>query len=357
MQNAITNSRLIPVTRQRCLLHYDIQCLEGAMRRPYMAVAAVERLNAASDFLDASSTPARRLELLIWDAYRTQETQRAIFERYVRELRSEQGLGEDKARSEASGFVSLPDSVFPHGTGGTVDLTLLVNGSPACMGTGFDEFAEHAAADWYRRNAPETTSDATAASNRETLREAMEAGGFVVLDSEWWHFEWGTARWAREKGCAPVLDRLLPPPAQANCAVQENDPSQVQPVWFAGVAQVFPDAGSRAAALRHEAPGHYYARSTHPTTGQLSYHLRTLMIPADHSSVACSGLATARAAFEAMIPPEGTVLYDTRIYYEVQRALLQLASQRGWRLRSADFLHLDEVEAALRSLDEAGRLT
>jgi D-alanyl-D-alanine dipeptidase len=31
----------------------------------------------------------------------------------------------------------------------------------------------------------------------------MRSGGFVVLHCEWWHFEFGTRRWAAITGNAP----------------------------------------------------------------------------------------------------------------------------------------------------------
>jgi D-alanyl-D-alanine dipeptidase len=60
------------------------------------------------------------------------------------------------------------------------------------MPTGFDDFSPRAAAD-----AP---ADAAPAANRRRLREAMEAEGFRIMPTEWWHFD--APGWEH----APVLD-------------------------------------------------------------------------------------------------------------------------------------------------------
>jgi len=33
----------------------------------------------------------------------------------------------------------------------------------------------------------------------------MRKAGFVVYDGEWWHFEFGTRRWAALTGSAPLF--------------------------------------------------------------------------------------------------------------------------------------------------------
>ena len=50
------------------------------------------------------------------------------------------------------------------------------------MPSAFDEFTERASAGYKGGTTAETR-------NRDTLRHAMERGGFTVNDSEWWHFD------------------------------------------------------------------------------------------------------------------------------------------------------------------------
>jgi len=96
------------------------------------------------------------------------------------------------------GFIAEPESdpTRPpaHLTGGAVDLTLTWRGAPLALGTGFDDFtpAAHALAEEPR---PGPVRDL-----RRLLTAAMRSEGFVVLDLEWWHFEWGTRRWAAIRG-------------------------------------------------------------------------------------------------------------------------------------------------------------
>jgi D-alanyl-D-alanine dipeptidase len=193
-------------------LLYSQQGLNGAMSVPYVSSLVLPCLIQAAQTLQRQSTLEKTLELLIWDAYRTPQTQAALYDRYVRELIATDGLTFDAAFVRAREFVAAPTAVFPHGTGGAVDVTLLINGEEAPMGTGFDDFVPQSASDWYRQNSPQTETDQMASNNREMLRAAMQSAGFIGLDSEWWHFEWGTGRWAKSMGLPVVLDTVLPPP-------------------------------------------------------------------------------------------------------------------------------------------------
>ena len=205
-------TRLVHIDGIRSHLLYTVQGLAGAMWSAHLSPLALPRLLQAAHSLRLQSTPSRTVELLIWDAYRTPATQAALYSRSVRALIAAEGLSFAEARVRARHFVALPTAVFPHGTGGAVDVTLLINGEQAPMGTGFDDFSSRSASDWYRDNPPRTEADQVASDNREMLRAAMEAAGFVGLDSEWWHFEWGTRRWAASMGQPVILAAVLPPP-------------------------------------------------------------------------------------------------------------------------------------------------
>ena len=68
-----------------------------------------------------------------------------------------------------------------HNLGLAIDLTLieLATGTELEMGTPFDTFSAAA----HTANA-----SGVAATNRQTLKSAMEREGFVNYDQEWWHF-------------------------------------------------------------------------------------------------------------------------------------------------------------------------
>ena len=203
---------LVSVTDIPYRLLYDLQGLDGAMQSPFLSSLTLPHLYDSAQYLRQKSTSHRTLELLIWDAYRTPQTQTSLYERYIRELIATECLTYDEAFAQARAFVAPPTAVFPHGTGGAVDVTLLIDGEEAPMGTGFDDFVPHAASNWYHQTPPQTEADFTASANREMLRTAMETAGFVGLDSEWWHFEWGTKRWAEAVGMPVILSTVLAPP-------------------------------------------------------------------------------------------------------------------------------------------------
>ncbi|WP_395142979.1 M15 family metallopeptidase, partial [Armatimonas sp.] len=53
---------------------------------------------------------------------------------------------------------------------------------------------------WFERH-PKTPFT----SNRRTLYGAMIEAGFVNYPNEWWHFEFGTRRWAGGRGMKVAL--------------------------------------------------------------------------------------------------------------------------------------------------------
>jgi D-alanyl-D-alanine dipeptidase len=66
------------------------------------------------------------------------------------------------------------------------------------LGTGFDDFTTAAHADSYEHS-PGLVRDL-----RRMLYNRMRAAGFVVIACEWWHFEYGTRRWAALCGREPL---------------------------------------------------------------------------------------------------------------------------------------------------------
>ncbi len=82
------------------------------------------------------------------------------------------------------GFVADPTKGSKHNRGAAVDLTLydLASGRPVKMVGGYDEFSPRSFPDYQGGTALERW-------HRELLRSAMEAEGFTVNESEWWHFD------------------------------------------------------------------------------------------------------------------------------------------------------------------------
>jgi D-alanyl-D-alanine dipeptidase len=129
--------------------------------------ALLHRSTAAR--LKKANTLLRRknLRLVIWDAFRPQETQWALWD----------ACGHDPR------YVADPSrnsSLHSHGC--AVDVSLVhLDGTAAAVPTGFDDFSPRAASDFIH-------PDPIVQQNMRYLKEAMWAAGFGTLPHEWWHF-------------------------------------------------------------------------------------------------------------------------------------------------------------------------
>lgn len=333
--------KLAPILNIKAYLIYHINDLEGAMPFPFLAKPLVEKLEVAQLRLQELLCD-KNGELLIWDAYRTPETQHSIFEQYVKQLQfSFPKLPIEEIRIKAKEYVNPPNIIFPHGTGGAIDVTFMINNKLVWMGTTFDEFSEKSSVSWFTNHPPETNKDKIAATNREVLISAMEFAGFVVLDFEWWHFEWGTQLWRNKTGNCLILDKIFASPTvQSPSGTGRFSPFR-QPSLETGAAQVFNTSQARSASLAHEEIGHYYARNSQPTLESLSNFLTTQIVSSGHCYLCESGLAACLLAVKALVPVKGKILYDKYIYYEVERSLMLLAQAFQWNLVKIDFKELE----------------
>jgi D-alanyl-D-alanine dipeptidase len=106
-------------------------------------------------------------------------------------------------------FVSEPSTdprtPPPHLTGGAVDVTLTWEGQALSLGSGFDDFSTRAHAASFEAT-PGPVRDL-----RRLLYWSMHEQGFVILFHEWWHFEYGTRRWAAINDTAALYGPVHPP--------------------------------------------------------------------------------------------------------------------------------------------------
>ncbi len=174
----------------------------GSPPEPWVAEALLQPLEHVREFLGPE------YELALLDCYRPPVAQQHLYDVTLAEFHAA-GMSEEEALENIKGFVANPSGVYPHGTGGAIDVTLYRDGKEVWMGTEFDEFNVASARDWYRENPPTEPGFVQASRDRELLRAAMESAGFVGLDTEWWHFEYGTARWGRVLGRDPLLTSVL----------------------------------------------------------------------------------------------------------------------------------------------------
>ena len=184
---------LVPLAhrRIRVLSNYWHGGWDAALPTTWLRAEAADRLGHVVDRLPA------RLGLAVFDAWRPLALQAELYHAAY----DEPGLPE--------GYVAYPNpdptTPPPHVTGGTVDLTLTLDDVPLALGTGFDDFTALATTDALE-SAPGVARDL-----RRLLYRSMHSGGFVVLHCEWWHFEFGTRRWAAINETAPRYGPTEPP--------------------------------------------------------------------------------------------------------------------------------------------------
>jgi D-alanyl-D-alanine dipeptidase len=110
---------------------------------------------------------SRGLGLKVFDAYRPYEVTKKMWEPY-----------------KNPDYVADPATGSRHNRGCAVDLTLVNgNGEELLMPTEYDDFTKRAGHSY--RALPEE-----AIRNRDLLREVMESYGFVMLPTEWWHYDY-----------------------------------------------------------------------------------------------------------------------------------------------------------------------
>lgn len=187
-----TDEPLIPIAHRniRLLANYFHAGWDMAQFGMWLRQGAMDRLSRVADNLPD------RFGLAVFDAWRPLSLQAELYEAAY----GHPGLPE--------GYVSVPsdDPLLPppHLTGGTVDLTLTFDGTPLSPGSGFDDFTDRATSD---------SLEQVPGTNREIRRMlywAMRSEGFVLLHCEWWHFEFGTRRWAAITGNRPLYGPASP---------------------------------------------------------------------------------------------------------------------------------------------------
>lgn len=207
----------------------DTNKLEGSLLALFARQSVVRRLLLAEQLLPPG------YHLIVFDAYRSYQVQKSLYDFYKRKLSEEYPDMDDEAlESETQNYVSLPsqDSArpSPHNTGGSVDVAI-VELDPAYekemlqvrsrltdnqdtakrvglelrlsaimkrhstmldFGTPFDHGGEKSALAYYESKiaAGEVLTDENtqACNNRRLLFEVMTQAGFHPYFAEWWHF-------------------------------------------------------------------------------------------------------------------------------------------------------------------------
>jgi D-alanyl-D-alanine dipeptidase len=155
--------------------------------RPLVRAGLAARIATAQLLLP----PGRRLQVV--EGHRSPSDQRAIWNRYAREVAEQHpGVDELQRRRLTSRFVS-PIDVAPHVAGAAIDVTLVDRaGRPIDMGTPIDATPEESDGRcWFDARVSDE-----ARTERDLLAHALRGAGLVNYPTEWWHWSYGDRYWA-----------------------------------------------------------------------------------------------------------------------------------------------------------------
>jgi D-alanyl-D-alanine dipeptidase len=165
----------------------DLWLREGAAERLWQAAVALQSYNPDYSFW-------------ITDAYRPLRLQRHHFELIMAQLAA-QGTPPEELYHRTVELIADPDTLPPHSTGGTVDITIYSRKSnaPITMGTVVDSTELPLIHTW----CPLTTSEQR--HNRMLLCTVLTAAGFKNTPLEWWHYSYGDLEWALHSGLTTTV--------------------------------------------------------------------------------------------------------------------------------------------------------
>ncbi len=183
---------------------YSEMSLKGCLKSAYLRESLWLRLKQALSEL------GKGYSFLLFDTFRTKETQLALFEKiYLEQKMLNPDLSHEKIMRLTRTYVAHPHEpsrflVPPHNSGGAVDLTLCYNDTPLDMGTNFDEVSELSRTDafegeWKKDLKISKNNWLSIRNNRRLLFNALIQSGFVNYEEEWWHYDLGDCIWAQKK--------------------------------------------------------------------------------------------------------------------------------------------------------------
>jgi len=151
------------------------------------------RTTVAEMLCKAQSYLPDGLHLEIQDAYRSMDSQRALFLLLCEEFKMKHPeWTEAELLERTNDFVHSPDlkAPPPHTTGGAADVTLVDDSGKKIDMTSPFPWDEQSAP----TNFPGISKEARA--NRRILISAMSKAGFTNYLGEWWHWSYGDSAWA-----------------------------------------------------------------------------------------------------------------------------------------------------------------
>jgi len=154
------------------------------------------RLGVAKRLHHAQQTLPEGYQLVLLDGWRSQTTQRGLYDAEFAKRLAESDSGEHAViHNETIKYVSKPlenDTTLsatppPHSTGGAVDVALAIDGNLIDFGSDFDEMSEKSALAYLESDG----DDPLARDNRRLLYHVMTGVGFEPYQYEWWHYNYG----------------------------------------------------------------------------------------------------------------------------------------------------------------------
>ncbi len=182
---------------------YFKMSVRGAIEEMYLRESVLKALEKALSTLQPD------YGFVVFDAYRSKQTQGGLFESYFEQIKVRNpSMSEDELHREARKFVAHPDEpsrfeVPPHNSGGAVDIGLTFKGKPTDMGTDFDDLTDKASMDYFER--PFDSAQGVTRNHWESVRghrrilfHSLCSAGFTNWKHEWWHFDLGNCVWSQE---------------------------------------------------------------------------------------------------------------------------------------------------------------
>lgn len=187
--------------------------LKNGLTRCYVRKSIAAMLESAKALLPPEYS------ILMYDSLRPVSVQKDLYDLYSQQLRAAHpDLPEKELLNLIDDFVAFPridhKRPTPHSTGGAIDLTLMIDGKEADMGTGFDDLTDKAHTNYFEQlllaKGSLTPSEQTALENRRILFHLLIAVGFVNFRIEWWHYSYGDRAWSAQTGNTPLYGYIEP---------------------------------------------------------------------------------------------------------------------------------------------------
>ncbi|NGX33808.1 MAG: D-alanyl-D-alanine dipeptidase [Candidatus Anoxychlamydiales bacterium] len=154
----------------------------------FLRKSCIQMLKKASEFLKEALPNAK---LLVVYAYRHPEVQQKYFRKQYDLMKQKYNfLEKDELFEKVHQLIAVPE-VAGHPTGGSIDLTIQVEGKTLDMGTKIADFNDSEKIKPFSKDMTDVQQ-----KNRLLLRTIMVQAGFAPFDGEWWHFSYGDKEWA-----------------------------------------------------------------------------------------------------------------------------------------------------------------